>query len=63
VLVYAEVTASWAGYLGPDLVFCRAGRVVFWLRQGQRDGGADELEGLALLAGGLGEHRPGNDLA
>jgi hypothetical protein len=34
-------------------------RVVFWLLQGERDGGADEVECLALVAGGLGEHRDG----
>ena len=41
-------------------MFCRAGRVVFWLLQGQRDGGAEEAEGLALGGGGLGEHRDGD---
>ena len=35
-------------------------RVEFWLRQGQRDRGADELEGLPLGAGRLGEHRDGD---
>ena len=30
-----------------------------WLLQDERDGGADEVEGLALFAGGLGEHREG----
>src|SRR6266852_3697209 len=31
-----------------------------WLfLQGERDRGTDEVEGLALLAGGLGEHRDG----
>jgi hypothetical protein len=34
-------------------------RVLSWLRQGERDRGADEVEGLALFAGGLGEHRDG----
>jgi hypothetical protein len=32
---------------------------LFWLLQGERDRGADEVEGLALGAGGLGEHRHG----
>ena len=32
---------------------------MFWLRQGERDGGADELEGAPLLAGGFGEHGHG----
>jgi hypothetical protein len=29
---------------------------LFWLRQGQRDGGSDQLEGVALVRGGFGEH-------
>jgi hypothetical protein len=41
-------------------VFCRVGRVAFWLLQGERDGGADEGEGLALGAVRLGEHRDGD---
>ena len=40
--------------------FCRIGRVAFWLLQGERDRGADELEGLPLGAGRLGEHRDGD---
>ena len=48
-----------AGYFGSELGFCRAGRVAFWLLQGERDRGADELEGLPLGAGRLGEHRDG----
>jgi hypothetical protein len=32
---------------------------MFWLLQGERDGDADEVEGLALFAGGLGEHGDG----
>ena len=28
-----------------------------WLRQRERDRGTDQVEGLPLLAGGLGEHR------
>ena len=43
-----------------DLVFYWIGRVAFWLLQGQRDRGADELEGLPLGAGRLGEHRDGD---
>ena len=39
--------------------FCRLGLGLFWLLQGERDGGADEVEGLALFAGGLGEHGDG----
>ena len=35
-------------------------RVAFWLLQGERDRGADELEGLPLGAGRLGEHRDGD---
>ena len=31
-----------------------------WLLYGERDRGADELEGLALGAGRLGEHRDGD---
>ena len=31
----------------------------FWLLQGERDGDADQVEGLALDAGRLGEHRHG----
>jgi hypothetical protein len=34
--------------------------VAFWLRQGQRDRGAEELEGLPLGAGRVGEHRDGD---
>ncbi len=34
-------------------------RAVSWLLQGERDGDADEAEGLALFAGGLGEYRDG----
>jgi hypothetical protein len=41
-------------------VFYWAGRVVFWLLQGEWDGGADELECLPLGAGRLGEHRDGD---
>ena len=41
-------------------MFYWAGRVVFWLLQGERDGGADELQGLPLGAGRLGEHRDGD---
>jgi hypothetical protein len=33
--------------------------MVFWLLQGQRDRGAEEVEGLPLGAGRLGEHRHG----
>jgi len=29
---------------------------VFCLREGERDGGADQVEGVPLLAGGFGEH-------
>ena len=32
---------------------------MFWLPQGDRDRGADELEGFPLGAGGLGQHRHG----
>ena len=32
---------------------------MFWLLQGQRDRGAEQVEGVALGAGGLGEHRDG----
>ena len=31
----------------------------FWLLQGERDGNADQVEGFALGAGGLGEHGHG----
>ena len=31
----------------------------FWLLQGERDGDADQVEGFALGAGGLGEHGHG----
>ena len=31
--------------------------MVFWLRQGERDRDADQVEGLALGACRLGEHR------
>jgi hypothetical protein len=34
-----------------------------WLLQRERDGGADEVEGLALFAGGLGEHGHGGGSA
>src|SRR5271170_1102968 len=43
-----------------DVGFYGGGRVVFWLLQGQRDRSADELEGLPLGAGRLGEHRDGD---
>ncbi len=33
--------------------------MAFWLRQVERDGGAEEGEGLALGAGRLGEHGDG----
>ncbi len=39
--------------------FACAGGWLSWLLQRERDGGADEVEGLALFAGGLGEHRDG----
>jgi hypothetical protein len=39
--------------------FARAGWVVFWLLQGERDLGAKEAECFPLGAGGLGEHRHG----
>jgi len=32
---------------------------VFWLLEGERDRGADEVECLALCGGGLGEHGDG----
>ena len=32
---------------------------MFWLLQGERDRGAEKVEGLPLGAGGLGEHRHG----
>src|SRR5690242_7751059 len=51
---------EWGGLFGSDLVFCRVGRMVFWPRQGQRDRGAGEVEGLALFAGGLGKNRDGD---
>jgi hypothetical protein len=34
--------------------------MVFWLLQGERDRGADEVEGFPLGAGRLGEHRDGD---
>ena len=37
-------------------MFARLAFRVFWLLQGERDRGADEAEGVALGAGGLGEH-------
>jgi hypothetical protein len=40
--------------------FIGFGRVAFWLLQGERDRGAEELEGLPLDAGRLGEHRDGD---
>ena len=36
---------------------------MFWLLQGQRDRGADEVEGFPLGAGRLGEHRHGDGSA
>ena len=36
--------------------FAARGGCVFWLRQGERDGGADEVERFALGAGWLGQH-------
>jgi hypothetical protein len=54
---YAEVTASSVIVSGFDLVFCRAGGVAFWLLQCERDRDADQVEGLTVGAGGLGEHR------
>ena len=53
-------TANSVGDFGSDLDFYRVGRVAFWLRQGQRDRSADELEGPPLGAGRLGEHRDGD---
>jgi hypothetical protein len=53
---YTEVTASPVGGFRSDLVFSGSA----WLRQGERDRGADEVEGLALGTGGLGEHRDGD---
>ena len=38
-------------------MFCRAGGVTFWLLQCEGDRDADQVEGLTLGAGGLGEHR------
>ena len=32
---------------------------MFWLLQGERDRDADQVEGLPLSGGGLGEHRQG----
>ena len=37
--------------------------MLFWLRQGERDRGADELECFPLLAGRLGEHGHGGGCA
>ena len=57
---YTEVTANSVGYFGSELGFYRNGRMVSWLLlQGERDRGIDELEGLPLGAGRLGEHRDG----
>src|SRR5580704_14460991 len=55
-----EVTVSSAWDFGSELEFCGGGRVAFWLLQGQRDRGAEELEGLPLGRGRLGEHRDGD---
>jgi len=41
---------------GAGLRFCLRGRVVVLAMSGRAGWGADEVEGLALLAGGLGEH-------
>jgi hypothetical protein len=49
--------ANSAGDSVSELVFYWIGRVVFWLRQGERDRDAEKLEGLPLGAGRLGEHR------
>ena len=40
--------------------FTGCGRVAFWLLQGERDRGAEKLEGVPLDAGRLGEHRDGD---
>jgi hypothetical protein len=40
--------------------FWRAGWAAFWLLQGEGDRDADEVEGLVLGAGGLGEHWHGD---
>ena len=37
-------------------MFCRAGRIVFWLLQCDRDRDAEQAEGLSLGAGRLGQH-------
>jgi hypothetical protein len=37
--------------------FCRDGWAAFALLQAERDGSADQGEGLALSAGRLGQHR------
>jgi hypothetical protein len=54
----------WAAATAAGLRF-RAGRVgVFWLLpQGVGDGGCDEVEGLALAAGGFGEDGDGGGRA
>ena len=46
----------------PALTWCFVvlGQVLFWLLQGERDRGAEKVEGLPLGAGGLGEHRHGD---
>jgi hypothetical protein len=44
---------------GAGLRFCLRGWWLSWLLQGKRDRGADEVEGLPLFAGGLGEHWDG----
>jgi hypothetical protein len=47
-----------------DLLFHRFRQSLFWLLpQGERDRGADEVEGLALLAGRLGEDGDGGGRA
>src|SRR5262249_3153411 len=54
------VASGWVGELGGlTCRFCVSGGLVFWLVQGERDGCADEVEGLALGAGRLGQHRDG----
>ena len=40
--------------------FVVLGQVLFWLLQGERDRGAEKVEGLPLGGGGLGEHRHGD---
>ena len=54
-----ELRLLWQAIPSLTWTFMRLGGRMFWLLQGERDRGADDVEGFPLLTGRLGEHGHG----